>query len=36
MDLGILGLAATGAGVPIAAGLKFGTKGRKAKKLLRG
>ena len=34
MDLGILGLAATGVGAPIAAGLKFGTKAKKAKKLI--
>ena len=34
LDLGILGLAATGVGAPIAAGLKAGTKARKAKKLI--
>ena len=34
LDLGILGLAATGVGAPIAAGLKAGTKTRKAKKLI--
>ncbi len=34
LDLGILGLAATGVGAPIAAGLKFGTKAKKAKKLI--
>ena len=34
LDLGILGLAATGVGAPIAAGLKVGTKTKKAKKLI--
>ena len=34
LDLGILGLAATGVGAPIAAGLKAGTKTKKAKKLI--
>ena len=34
LDLGILGLAATGVGAPIAAGLKVGTKAKKAKKLI--
>lgn len=34
LDLGILGLAATGVGAPIAAGLKAGTKARKAKKII--